>query len=47
MGRDGGGQVVSKLAFYSDDTSSNPAYSFSVQFVFEKNKHKQKEAGVM
>ena len=35
MGR-GGGQMVSVLAFYSDDPSSNPteAYSFSVQFVF-------------
>ena len=38
MGR-GGGQVVSELAFYSDDPSSNPAeaYSFSVKFVLEKN----------
>ena len=38
----GGGQVVSVLAFYSDDLSSNPAdtYSFSVQFVFEKNENK-------
>ena len=28
------------LAFYSDDLSSNPAelYSFSVKFVYEKNK---------
>ena len=40
----GGGKVVSVLAFYSDDTRSNPAdaYSFSVQIVFEKNKNKQK-----
>ena len=40
--------MVSVLAFYSDDPSSNPteAYSFSVKFVFEKNKNKQKEAGV-
>ena len=47
MGR-GGGQVVSVLAFYSDDPSSNPAdaYSFSVQIVFEKNENKQKEAWV-
>ena len=47
LGR-GRGQVVSVLAFYSDDPSSNPteAYSFSVKFVFEKNKNKQKEAGV-
>ena len=42
MGR-GGGQVVSVLAFYSDDQSSNPAdaYSFYVQIVLEKNKNKQ------
>ena len=41
MGR-GGGQVVSVLALYSDDQSSNPAeaYIFSVKFVFEKNKNK-------
>ena len=47
MGR-GDGQVVSELAFYSDDLSSNPAeaYSFAVKFVFEKNENKQKEAGV-
>ena len=47
MGR-GGGQVVSVLAFYSVDPSSNPtvAYSFSVKFVVEKNENKQKEAGV-
>ena len=44
----GGGQVVSMLAFYSDDPSSNPAdiYSFSVKFVFEKNKNKQKRGRV-
>ena len=48
IGRGGGGQVVSMLAFYSNDPSSNPAdaYSFSVKFVFEKNENKQKEAGV-
>ena len=36
----GGGQVVSVLAFSSDDLSSNPAdvISFSIKFVFEKNK---------
>ena len=35
----GSGQVVSVVAFYSDDPSSNPAdaYSFSVKFVFKKN----------
>ena len=33
------GQLVSLLAFYSDDPSSNPAdtYSFFIKFVFEKN----------
>ena len=47
LGR-GGGQVVSVLALYSDDPSSNPAdvYSYSVKFVFEKNENKQKDAGV-
>ena len=41
----GGGQVVNVLAFYSDDQSSNAAeaYSFSVKFVFEKNKNIQKK----
>ena len=40
----GGGQVVSVLAFYSDDPSSNPAevYNFSVKIVIEKNENKQK-----
>ena len=40
--------MVSVLAFYSDDPSSNSAevYSFSVKFVFEKNENKQKEARV-
>ena len=44
----GCGQVVSVLAFYSDDPSSNPAeaYSFSCKIVFEKNKNKQKESRV-
>ena len=37
--------MVSVLAFYSDDPSSN-AYSFSVKFVFEKDENKQNEAGV-
>ena len=38
--------MVSVLAFLSKDPSSNPAlaYSFSVEFVFEKNENKQKEA---
>ena len=40
----GGGQVVSVLAFYFNNPSSNPteAYSFSAYFVYEKNKNKQK-----
>ena len=44
----GGGQVVSVLAFYSDDPSLNPAdaYSFSVQIVFEKNENKPKRGRV-
>ena len=47
LGR-GGGRVVSVLAFYSDNTSSNPTdtYSFSVKIIFEKNECKQKESGV-
>ena len=46
--RGGGGQVVSMLAFFSDDPSSNLAIAniFSVKFVFEKNENKQKEAGL-
>ena len=40
--------MVSVLACYSDDTSSNPAdtYSFFLKFVFEKKEKKQKEARV-
>ena len=40
----GGGQVVSVLAFYSDDPSSKPSkvYSFLIKFVLEKNENKQK-----
>ena len=47
LGR-GGGQVVSVIALYSYNPSSNPAYaySFSVKFVLEKTKNKQKEVGV-
>ena len=43
LGR-GGDHVVSVLAFYSNDPSSNPAetYIFSVQLVLEKNENKQK-----
>ena len=34
-----GGEVVSMLAFYSDDPSSNPArvYNFSLKMGVEKN----------
>ena len=44
----GGGQVVSVLAFYSDDSSSNPreVYIFSRKSVFENNENEQKGAGV-
>ena len=44
----GGCEVVSVLAFLSDNPSSNPAeaYSFCVKFVFEKNENKHKEAEV-
>ena len=47
LGRDGG-LVVSMLAFYSNDPSSIPAevYNFFCKIVVEKNKNKQKEAGV-
>ena len=38
--------MVSVLAFYSNDLSSNLAegYNFSVDIVVEKNENKQKEA---
>ena len=47
MGR-GGDKMVSVLAFYSEDLSSNPAEanSFSVKCVLVKNENEQKEAGV-
>ena len=40
----GGCEVVSVLAFLSDNPSSNPAeaYSFSLKFVLGKNENKQK-----
>ena len=40
--------MVAVLAFYSGDPSLNPAeaYSFSAKIAFEKDEHKQKEAGV-
>ena len=44
----GGGQVVSLLALYSDNLSSNPgeAYNIYVHFVSENNENTEKEAGV-
>ena len=44
----GSGQVVSVLAFYSNNPSSNPAevHRFSDNIVFENNKSKQKEAHI-
>ena len=44
----GGGQVVSVLAFYSDDPSSNPAevYNFSVKLLLKRTKINKKEAGL-
>ena len=44
----GGGQVVSVLAFYSDDLSSNPAEvcSFSVKLLWKRTKINKKEDGV-
>ena len=37
-------EVVSVLAFYSDDPSLKPTV-FSVTFVIERNENNQKEAG--
>ena len=47
LGR-GGGQVVSVLAFYSDNPSSNPAevYNFSVKLLLKRTKINKKLAGV-
>ena len=44
LGR-GGGQVVSMLAFSSDDPSLNPAkaFIFSVKFAFEMSEMKKKK----
>ena len=40
--------MVSVLALYSDDPSSNPAEAccLAVNYNFEKNENKEKEAGV-
>ena len=40
--------MVSVLAFYSDDPSSNPAevYNFSVKLLLKRTKINRKEAGV-
>ena len=47
LGR-GGGQVVSMLAFYSDDPSSNPAevYNFSVKLLLKRTKINKKRPGL-
>ena len=47
LGR-GGGQVVSVLAFYSDDPSSNPAevYNFSVKLLLKRTKIYKKRPGL-
>ena len=46
LGR-GGGQVVSVLAFYSDEHSSIPAEVHSLLCkLFEKNENKEKEYGI-
>ena len=44
----GGGQVVSVLAFYSNDPSSNPAQvsNFCVKLLLKRTKINNKEAGV-
>ena len=44
----GGGQVVSVLAFYSNDPSLNPAevYNFSVNCLSKRTKINKKETGV-
>ena len=44
LGR-GGGLVVSVLSLYSDDPSSNPA-GYLINFLYEKTKINEKEAGV-
>ena len=43
-GYSGGGQVVSVLAFYSNDPSSNPAevYNFSVKLLLKRTKINKK-----
>ena len=44
----GGGQVVSVLAFYSVDPSSNPAevYNFSVKLLLKRTKINKKRPGL-
>ena len=44
----GGGQVVSALAFYSDDPSSNPTevYNFSVKLLLKRTKINKKMPGL-
>ena len=44
----GGGQVLSVLAFYSDDPSSNPTevYNFSVKLLMKRTKINKKRPGL-
>ena len=44
----GGGKVVSVLAFYSDNPSSNPAevYNFSVKLLLKRTKINKKRPGL-
>ena len=48
FGRGGGGQVVSVLAFYSENPILSPAeaYSFSVKFVLKRTKLNKKRPGL-
>ena len=47
LGRGGGGQVVSVLAFYFDDLSSNPTevYNFSVKLYLKRKEINKKRPG--
>ena len=49
LGRGGGGQVVSVLAFYFDDLSSNPTevYNFSVKLYLKRKEINKKRPGVV
>ena len=47
-GRGGGGEVVSVIAFYCDDPSSNPVefYNFMLNFLLKRTKVNEKEVGI-